>query len=139
MTDKHDTTAAVVSLAWLLSRDGVIPIPRFSSENHIRDNLTAQKLELVRKDIDRIHPIEETYRCEVPTGWGGKEGHGGNRTAIPYGLDCACGSLYASTIFQRGHRFCLASKTSALSYSNNRIERPRSLETERTQIDAHTS
>lgn len=66
IAEKHDTTAAVVSLAWLLSRDGVIPIPRSSSEDHIRANLAAQNLELDREDIERIESIDETHRCEDP-------------------------------------------------------------------------
>lgn len=66
IADKHDTTAAVVSLAWLLSRDGIVPIPRSTSEDHIRDNLSARNLELDREDVERIESIDETHRCEDP-------------------------------------------------------------------------
>lgn len=66
IADKHDTTAAVVSLAWLLSREGVVVIPRSSSDDHIRENLAARNLELDHEDIERIETIDETHRCEDP-------------------------------------------------------------------------
>lgn len=66
VADKHDTTAAVVSLAWLLGREGVVVIPRSSSEDHIRENLSARDLELDHEDIERIESIDETHRCEDP-------------------------------------------------------------------------
>jgi 2,5-diketo-D-gluconate reductase B len=66
IADKHDTTAAVVSLAWLLAREGVIVIPRSSSEDHIRENLAARDLAFDHEDIERIESIDETHRCEDP-------------------------------------------------------------------------
>lgn len=66
IAEKHETTPAVVSLAWLLSRDGVAAIPRSSSVNHMRENLTARNLELDSEDIERIESIDETHRCENP-------------------------------------------------------------------------
>lgn len=66
IAEKHDTTPASVSLAWLLSHDGVIVIPRTSSFEHLTENRTAHKLELDDEDIARIESIEETHRCEDP-------------------------------------------------------------------------
>lgn len=63
---KHDTTPANVSLAWLRSRDGVVPIPRSSSEEHIRANFRARELSLDDEDRERIAAIDETLRCENP-------------------------------------------------------------------------
>jgi len=66
IAEKHDTTPAIVSLAWLLSLEGIVPIPRSSSEAHIRENLTAHDIDLDREDIERIESIDETHRCEDP-------------------------------------------------------------------------
>lgn len=63
---KHDTTPALASLAWLLSREEVAAIPRSSSLEHIEENLTASDLELDDEDIERIDAIGETHRCEDP-------------------------------------------------------------------------
>ena len=68
IADAHNTTAAAVSLAWLLSRDGVAAIPRSSSEEHIRANLEAHEVELTEAEIDRIDSIDRSLRCEDP-GW----------------------------------------------------------------------
>lgn len=67
VADKHGVSEAVVSLAWLLSKDGVAAIPRTSSEDHLRDNLRAQELELDPEDVERIDGIERTHRCEDPS------------------------------------------------------------------------
>lgn len=66
IADAYDTTAAAISLAWLLSRDGVVPIPRSSSEEHIRANLEAREINLTNEDINRIDSIDRTLRCEDP-------------------------------------------------------------------------
>ena len=66
IAEKHDTTPAHVSLAWLRSRDGVVPIPRSSSEDHIRANFEARDLTLDDEDRARIADIDETHRCEDP-------------------------------------------------------------------------
>jgi len=66
IADKHDTSPPVVSLAWLLSHNGVIAIPRSSTIDHIRENLAARKVELDDEDIEQIDAIDETYRCENP-------------------------------------------------------------------------
>lgn len=66
LADNHDTTPALVSLAWLLSRDCVAAIPRSSSRDHITENLEALELELDEEAIERIDAIEATHRCEDP-------------------------------------------------------------------------
>jgi 2,5-diketo-D-gluconate reductase B len=66
IADAHDTTAAAVSLTWLLSRDGVAVIPRSNSEEHIRANLEARDLALTDEEITRIDSIDRTHRCEDP-------------------------------------------------------------------------
>ena len=66
VADEHDISAAVVSLAWLLSKEGVDAIPRTSSTTHLRDNLRAINLDLDSEDVERIDAIERTHRCEDP-------------------------------------------------------------------------
>lgn len=66
IAEKHDTTPASVSLAWLRSRDGVVVIPRTSSVEHLIENRAARELELDDEDIARIESIDETHRCEDP-------------------------------------------------------------------------
>lgn len=66
IAEKHDTTPANVSLAWLRSRDGVVPIPRSSSKEHICANFRARELTLDDEDRERIAAIDGTLRCENP-------------------------------------------------------------------------
>ncbi|MCU4741127.1 aldo/keto reductase [Halobacteria archaeon AArc-m2/3/4] len=61
IADKHDVTPAHVSLAWLLEK-GVTPIPKASSEAHMRANLEALEMELDDEDVERIDSIEREYR-----------------------------------------------------------------------------
>ena len=62
VAEKHDTSPAQVSLAWLLSKENVIAIPKATSEAHIRDNWEAQNLELDAADIEKIDNIDERRR-----------------------------------------------------------------------------
>ena len=59
---KHDASPAQVSLAWLLSKENVVAIPKATSEEHIRDNWAARNLALDAEDIERIDGIEERRR-----------------------------------------------------------------------------
>lgn len=59
---KHDASPAQVSLAWLLSKENVVAIPKATSEEHIRDNWAARDLELDPEDIEKIDGIEEHRR-----------------------------------------------------------------------------
>ncbi|MGM0592482.1 MAG: aldo/keto reductase [Halobacteriota archaeon] len=65
IAEKHEATPAQVSLAWLMSKDNVVPIP-MSSGAHLRENFDAQGLELDAEDLDRIDAIEEEERCVDP-------------------------------------------------------------------------
>ena len=56
---RRSATPARVALAWLLARDGVITIPKASSEDHVRDNRAALDLHLAPEDLaelDRAFP-----------------------------------------------------------------------------------
>lgn len=61
---KHGTTPASVSLAWLLDKEGVTPIPRSSSPEHIKANLSARDLTLDGGDIATIESIDREKRLE---------------------------------------------------------------------------
>lgn len=59
---KHGVTEAQVSLAWILSMDGVAAVPGARGE-HIEENLDAVSLALDADDVRRIEAIEERRRC----------------------------------------------------------------------------
>lgn len=48
---RHRATPAQVALAWLLRRDGVMPIPKAVSEAHVRANAAAMALRLDQEDL----------------------------------------------------------------------------------------
>ena len=51
---KHGVSTAQVALAWLLSRPGVIAIPKAGSVEHVRDNAAAANLHLTAEDFELI-------------------------------------------------------------------------------------
>lgn len=58
VADKHDTSEAVVAIAWVLSYDNVVTIPKASSHEHLQANLAAADLELDPEDVERIEGID---------------------------------------------------------------------------------
>lgn len=61
IADKHEVSAAQVSLAWLREK-GVTAIPKATGEDHIRDNWESLGLELEAEDVAEIDAIETTDR-----------------------------------------------------------------------------
>ena len=61
IAEKHQVSAAQVSLAWSMQK-GVIPIPKATSRNHIEDNYQALSLDLKKKDIETIDNIDKEKR-----------------------------------------------------------------------------
>lgn len=58
-------SAAQLALAWVVSRQGVVAIPKAAREAHLRQNLEAARLELdgqVLAEIDRLHPPPKRKR-----------------------------------------------------------------------------
>lgn len=56
---RHDATPAQIALAWVMHRQGVIAIPKASSQEHVRQNVAALDIELTPRDIadlDRAFP-----------------------------------------------------------------------------------
>ncbi|MFB6219158.1 MAG: aldo/keto reductase [Halobacteriaceae archaeon] len=62
IAEKHDATAAQVSLAWLATKPNVVPIPRSGDPAHIRENRAAFDLVLDPADIAAIEAIDRERR-----------------------------------------------------------------------------
>jgi diketogulonate reductase-like aldo/keto reductase len=65
IAEKHDASAAQVSLAWLREK-GVTAIPKATSEAHIRDNWESLTVELDDEDVAAIDGIETVDRRVHP-------------------------------------------------------------------------
>ncbi|MFB6176046.1 MAG: aldo/keto reductase [Halobaculum sp.] len=61
IAESHDSTPAAVSIAWVLSHENVVTIPKASSTDHLRANLAAADLELTSAEIERIDREEELF------------------------------------------------------------------------------
>ena len=59
---KHGVSEAQVALAWAISKENVVTIPKATGETHIRDNWAARTLELDDEDLARIDGIEREER-----------------------------------------------------------------------------
>ncbi len=66
IADKHDITEAQVSLAWLLSKEMVTPIPKATSESHLRQNIEALDVSLDPEDIEIIDSLGHSDRMIDP-------------------------------------------------------------------------
>ncbi|MBZ9965999.1 aldo/keto reductase [Mesorhizobium sp. BR1-1-2] len=56
---RHGATAAQIALAWVMHQEGVIAIPKASSQEHVRQNVAALEIKLTREDLaelDRAFP-----------------------------------------------------------------------------------
>jgi len=58
VAEKHDATPEAVSIAWLTDKEGVVTVPKASSEAHLRANLAAADLDLDPEDHERIDGID---------------------------------------------------------------------------------
>lgn len=61
IAEKHHCSEAQVALAWIMQHDA-IPIPKSTSEAHLRDNFEALNLTLDEEDIARIDGIQVQKR-----------------------------------------------------------------------------
>jgi 2,5-diketo-D-gluconate reductase B len=66
VAQRRGVSEAQVSLAWLLSKDNVIAIPKAMSEAHQRANLEAAEIKLTSDDIKLIDSIEDEDRIVDP-------------------------------------------------------------------------
>ncbi|QKC87157.1 aldo/keto reductase [Mesorhizobium sp. NZP2234] len=56
---RHNATAAQIALAWVMHQDGVVAIPKASSQEHVRQNFAALDIALTSEDLadlDRAFP-----------------------------------------------------------------------------------
>jgi diketogulonate reductase-like aldo/keto reductase len=56
---RHNATAAQIALAWVMHQQGVIAIPKASSQEHVRQNVAALDIALTGEDLadlDRAFP-----------------------------------------------------------------------------------
>ncbi|ESY83526.1 hypothetical protein X740_00495 [Mesorhizobium sp. LNHC221B00] len=56
---RHGATAAQIALAWVMQQEGVIAIPKASSQEHVRQNFAALDIKLTGEDLadlDRAFP-----------------------------------------------------------------------------------
>jgi diketogulonate reductase-like aldo/keto reductase len=51
---RHGASTAQVALAWVLSRPGVIAIPKAGDVGHVRENAAAANLKLTAEDFELI-------------------------------------------------------------------------------------
>ena len=58
----HDATPAQVSLAWLLSKERVAPIPKAADFGHVADNWAAREIDLRDGEIARIDALDRRER-----------------------------------------------------------------------------
>ncbi|WP_435363231.1 aldo/keto reductase [Haloarchaeobius sp. DYHT-AS-18] len=65
VAEKHDASAAQVSLAWLREK-GVTAIPKATGDAHLRDNLQSVALDLDEDDIATIDGIDTENRVVDP-------------------------------------------------------------------------
>lgn len=65
IAEKHHVSIAQVSLAWIMHH-GAIPIPKSTSESHLRDNYDALNLKLDEEDILLIDSIQKEKRLVNP-------------------------------------------------------------------------
>ncbi len=54
VASRLDATPAQVALAWLLSQDGVVAIPKASNPAHVRENRAALELKLTEEDLTEL-------------------------------------------------------------------------------------
>lgn len=63
---RHDATPAQVSLAWLMGWDHVVPIPKATGEDHIRENWAARDLSLTDGDREAVAGVGRRERLVDP-------------------------------------------------------------------------
>lgn len=57
MAGDRDVTPAQIALAWLLARDGIMPIPKAGSVAHVRDNGAALNVTLSEAELHRLDTL----------------------------------------------------------------------------------
>lgn len=66
MAAERDATPAQLALAWLLAREGILPIPKAGSIAHVRDNRAALDLKLSEAELRRLDDLFPPPRRPEP-------------------------------------------------------------------------
>lgn len=59
IAEKHNATASQIALAWILQNQHIIPIPKASTVEHVKDNFRSLEVQLTEEDnqmLDRVFP-----------------------------------------------------------------------------------
>jgi diketogulonate reductase-like aldo/keto reductase len=65
---RHGASAAQVALAWLLRQDGMIVIPKATSQEHVRDNRAAAEVRLTDDDLAALDSAFPPPKRRTPLG-----------------------------------------------------------------------
>jgi diketogulonate reductase-like aldo/keto reductase len=55
---KYDATVYQIMLAWLISKDNVVAIPKAGNIKHLKENLEALKIKLSKDDLELINGLK---------------------------------------------------------------------------------
>lgn len=66
VAERHSTSPAAVCVAWAVEKEGLVPIPKASSVEHLEANWEATKLDLSEEDMATIDGIETERRLVDP-------------------------------------------------------------------------
>lgn len=64
LSEKYEKSIAQIVLRWHLQR-GIIPIPKSSNENRIKENLDIYDFEISKEDMMQINLLDEGYDASV--------------------------------------------------------------------------
>lgn len=66
VAEKYDATPFQITLAWFATKHGVVPIPKATGEDHLRDNWVGYTIDLDEADVGRIDDIDREERIVDP-------------------------------------------------------------------------
>ena len=59
IAEKHNATASQIALGWILQNQHIIPIPKASTVEHVKDNFRSLEIQLTEEDnqmLDKVFP-----------------------------------------------------------------------------------
>ena len=66
IAERHQATAAQISLAWVLRQEGVIAIPKASRHHHVLENRGALEISLATDDLRELDMLFAAPKKKVP-------------------------------------------------------------------------
>jgi diketogulonate reductase-like aldo/keto reductase len=67
--ERYDKSSAQVALRWLVQQEGVIAIPKASSEEHIEANFEVFDFSLTEQEMERIHAHRGSLKLRLRSKW----------------------------------------------------------------------